>query len=42
VNHAALNPRISRRPYGDLMADLAEVVLPAFPTLPLPQTANAA
>lgn len=33
VNHAALNPKVSRRPYADIMADLAADVLPAFPSL---------
>ncbi|EUB99268.1 luciferase-type oxidoreductase [Rhizobium sp. CF080] len=33
VNHAALNPKISRRPYDELMADLAENVIPSFPSI---------
>jgi len=33
VSHAALNPKVSRRPYAELMADLAEVVLPSFTSL---------
>ncbi|TCQ97182.1 LLM class oxidoreductase [Neorhizobium sp. JUb45] len=33
VNHAALNPKVSRRPYDELMADLAENVLPHFPSI---------
>ncbi|HEX7867754.1 MAG TPA: LLM class oxidoreductase [Variovorax sp.] len=33
INHAALNPKISRRPHGDLMDDLVRDVLPHFPTL---------
>lgn len=33
VNHAALNPKVSRRPYHELMADLAENVIPFFPSL---------
>lgn len=37
VNHAALNPKVSRRPYDELMADLAEVVIPSFASLALPE-----
>jgi luciferase-type oxidoreductase len=33
VNHAALNPKVSRRPYDELMADLAEHVIPSFPSI---------
>ncbi|MGO4317872.1 LLM class oxidoreductase [Agrobacterium sp. MCAB5] len=33
VNHAALNPKVSRRPYVEVMADLAENVLPLFPSI---------
>lgn len=36
INHAALNPKVSRRPYQDVMADLAENVLPFFPSLSVP------
>ncbi|SAL03056.1 luciferase family protein [Caballeronia arationis] len=32
VNHIALNPKISRRPYADLMDELASEVLPHFPS----------
>lgn len=32
VNHIALNPRISRQPYGEIMDELAEYVLPEFPS----------
>ena len=35
VNHVALNPKVSRRPYLDLMSELAEEVLPHFPSLQL-------
>ena len=33
VNHVALNPKISRRPYAELMDELATEVLPHFPSL---------
>lgn len=33
VNHVALNPKVSDRPYTDLMDDLARDVLPDFPSL---------
>ncbi|MBO9112470.1 MULTISPECIES: TIGR03571 family LLM class oxidoreductase [Rhizobium/Agrobacterium group] len=33
VSHAALNPKISRRPYDELLADLAENVIPSFPPI---------
>jgi hypothetical protein len=32
VNHIALNPKISRRPYAELMDELASEVLPHFPS----------
>lgn len=32
VNHIALNPKVSRRPYADLMDELASEVLPYFPS----------
>ncbi|SKC69052.1 LLM class oxidoreductase [Paraburkholderia hospita] len=32
VNHIALNPKISRRPYAELMDELASDVLPHFPS----------
>lgn len=31
VSHAALNPKVSRQPYGEIMDQLAEAVLPFFP-----------
>lgn len=36
LNHAALNPKISRRPYDDVMADLAEDVLPVLASKTMP------
>ncbi|SEJ90445.1 luciferase-type oxidoreductase, BA3436 family [Sphingobium sp. AP50] len=33
VNHAALNPKITRRPYSEILADLQEDVLPLFPSI---------
>ncbi|MGF6876896.1 LLM class oxidoreductase [Paraburkholderia sp. MM5477-R1] len=32
VNHIALNPKVSRRPYAELMDELASEVLPHFPS----------
>jgi luciferase-type oxidoreductase len=32
VNHVALNPKVSRRPYSELMDELAADVLPHFPS----------
>lgn len=32
VNHFALNPKVSRRPYLELMEELATDVLPLFPS----------
>lgn len=32
INHIALNPKVSRRPYGELMDELASEVLPHFPS----------
>ncbi|XAH24475.1 LLM class oxidoreductase [Xylophilus sp. GW821-FHT01B05] len=33
VNHVAFNPKISRRPYAELMSDLVDDVLPVFPSI---------
>jgi len=33
VNHVAFNPKVSRRPYAELMSDLADDVLPVFPSM---------
>jgi luciferase-type oxidoreductase len=41
VNHATLNPKVSRRPYADLMADLAADVPPLFPSLTSADQAHA-
>ena len=32
ISHAALNPKVSRQPYGEILAELAEYVLPHFPS----------
>jgi luciferase-type oxidoreductase len=32
INHVALNPKVSRRPYIEVMDELAADVLPLFPT----------
>jgi luciferase-type oxidoreductase len=32
VNHIALNPKVSRRPYAEIMDELASEVLPHFPS----------
>lgn len=32
INHIALNPRVSRQPYGEILDELAEYVLPYFPS----------
>jgi luciferase-type oxidoreductase len=32
VNHIALNPKVSRRPYSEIMDELAAEVLPQFPS----------
>ncbi|MFY3985906.1 LLM class oxidoreductase [Achromobacter xylosoxidans] len=32
ITHVALNPKVSRQPYTEVMAELAEFVLPHFPT----------
>ncbi len=42
INHAALNPKISRRPHAALMDDLVRDVLPHFPSLCPPAHALAA
>jgi luciferase-type oxidoreductase len=31
VSHAALNPKVSRQPYGEVMDQLAQTILPLFP-----------
>lgn len=33
IEHVALNPKISRRPYAELMAEMAELVFPLVPRL---------
>lgn len=32
VNHVALNPRVTPRPYGEILDELGSIVLPAFPS----------
>jgi luciferase-type oxidoreductase len=34
VSHVALNPKVSRQPYNEIMDELAEYVLPHFPSHP--------
>lgn len=32
ISHAALNPKVSRQPYAEILNELAEYVLPQFPS----------
>ena len=32
VSHIALNPKVSRQPYGEILDELGEYVLPYFPS----------
>ncbi|KUE88019.1 MULTISPECIES: LLM class oxidoreductase [Cupriavidus] len=34
ISHVALNPKVSRQPYGEILDELAEYVLPHFPSHP--------
>jgi hypothetical protein len=34
VSHVALNPKVSQQPYAEILDELAEFVLPQFPSHP--------